>query len=75
MKSMLGRLAAVPSLNFALPNGERFLGTEILKPADLGSDSRPCRQGTEPDLTCEAVDFGGAPGPECSTCDHNHQLP
>jgi len=67
-----GQLASVPSLNFSLPNGERFLGTEILIRADLGSDSRPCRQGTEPDGTYEAVDFGGAPGPEYYSCHHNN---
>jgi hypothetical protein len=70
-----GRLPSVPSLNFAFPDGERFLGTELLIRADLGSDARPCRQGTEPDLTYEAVDFGGAPGPEYYSCHHNNQLP
>jgi hypothetical protein len=67
-----GELASAPSLNFALPDGEQYLGTEILIRADLGSDDRPCRQGTEPDLTYEAVDFGGAPGPEYYSCHHNN---
>lgn len=70
-----GRLPSVPSLNFALPDGERFLGTENLIRADLGSDDRPCRQGTEPDGTYEAVDFGGAPGPEYYSCHHNNVVP
>ena len=69
-----GELPSVPSLNFALPDGERFLGTEILIRADLGADDRPCRQGTEPDGTYEAVDFGGAPGPEYYSCHHNNNL-
>lgn len=69
-----GRLSSVPSLNFALPDGERFLGTETLIRADHGSDERPCRQGTEPDGTYEAVDFGGAPGPEYYSCHHNNDL-
>jgi hypothetical protein len=69
-----GELATVPSLNFALPSGDRFLGTEILIRADLGTDDRPCRQGTEPDGTYEAVDFGGAPGPEYYSCHHNNEL-
>ena len=68
-----GQLASVPSLNFSLGDG-RFLGTEILKRADLGADERRCRQGTEPDLTYEAVDFGGAPGPEYWSCHHNNEL-
>ncbi len=70
-----GELPSVPSLNFGLPDGETFLGTEILIRADLGSDDRPCRQGTEPDGTYEAVDFGGAPGPEYYSCHHNNRLP
>jgi hypothetical protein len=69
-----GELPSVPSLNFALPDGRRFLGTEILKRADLGADDRPCRQGTEPNGTYEAVDFGGAPGPEYYSCHHNNDL-
>lgn len=69
-----GELPSVPSLNFALPDGERFLGTEILIRADLGADDRPCRQGTEADGTYEAVDFGGAPGPEYYSCHHNNNL-
>lgn len=68
-----GGLPSVPSLNFGLPDGQRFLGTEILKRADLGADDRPCRQGTEPDGTYEAVDFGGAPGPEYYSCHHNNR--
>jgi hypothetical protein len=67
-----GELASVPSLNFALPDGRRFLGTELLIRADLGSSERPCRQGTEPDGTYEAVDFGGAPGPEYYSCHHDN---
>lgn len=70
-----GELPSVPSLNFALPDGENFLGTEILIRADLGADDRPCRQGTEPNGTYEAVDFGGAPGPEYYSCHHNNELP
>jgi len=70
-----GALASVPSLNFALPDGGTFLGTEILIRADLGRDDRPCPQGTEPDGTYEAVDFGGAPGPEYYSCHHNNELP
>ena len=69
-----GELPSVPSLNFALPDGELFLGTEILIRADLGADDRPCGQGTEPDGTYEAVDFGGAPGPEYYSCHHNNNL-
>ncbi|MGH3442551.1 MAG: hypothetical protein ACRDUY_11035 [Nitriliruptorales bacterium] len=69
-----GELPSVPSLNFALPDGERFLGTEILIRADLGDDERPCRQGTEADGTYEAVDFGGAPGPEYYSCHHNNEV-
>lgn len=76
-----GSLPSVPSLNFSL--GElRFLGTEILIRADLGDDGRPCNQGTEPleqvgkrqVRTYEAVDFGGAPGPEYYSCHHNNEV-
>jgi hypothetical protein len=70
---LAGELASVPSLNFAAPDGARFLGTEVLIRADLGDDERPCRQGTEPDGTYEAVDFGGAPGPEYYSCHHNNR--
>lgn len=76
-----GTLPSVPSLNFALAD-RRFLGTEILTRADLGDDARPCNQGTEPEeevgkrtvRTYEAVDFGGAPGPEYYSCHHNNEL-
>lgn len=69
---LAGRLASVPSRNFL---GTRFIGTEILKRADLGSDSRPCRQGTEPDGTYEPVDFSGDGVPEYFSCHHNNELP
>ena len=68
-----GQLASVPVYTFANPDGERFLGTEILIRADLGSDSRPCPAGYPlQDGTFEARDFGGAPGPEYYACHHNN---
>jgi hypothetical protein len=72
-----GELPSVPSLNFSLPNGERFLGTEILIRADLGDDDRPCRQGTEPDGTYEApasLDFDGDGEAEYYSCHRNNEL-
>jgi hypothetical protein len=78
-------LPSVPSLNFSLPAGERFLGTEILIRADLGSDGRPCNQGTEPEetdekgrtfRTYEPVDFSDPLDgiPEYYSCHHNNEL-
>lgn len=72
-----GRLASLPSLNFALPDGATFLGTEILIRADLGDEARPCRQGTEPDGTYEAppsLDFDGDGLPEYYSCHHNNDV-
>lgn len=70
---LAGTLASVPSLNF---EGSRYLGTEVLIRADLGADDRPCRQGTEPDGTYEAVDFSDPPDgiPEYFSCHHNNRL-
>jgi hypothetical protein len=69
---LAGTLAAVPSLNFDLDGV--FVGTEILKRADLGSDARPCRQGTQPDGTYEPVDFSGDGVPEYYSCHHNNDV-
>lgn len=64
---------SLPSLNFSLSDGA-FIGTENLIRADLGSDDRPCGQGTEEDGTYEPVDFTGDDVPEYFSCHHNNEL-
>ncbi|MGH8944675.1 MAG: hypothetical protein ACRDVL_00820 [Acidimicrobiia bacterium] len=70
---LAGELPSVPSLDFSADDGA-FIGTEILIRADLGSDERPCPQGTEPDGMYEAVDFSGDGIPEYFSCHHNNEL-
>jgi hypothetical protein len=71
-----GQLASVPTFNFANPDGEHFLGTEILIRADLGDDGRPCHEGLplHVDGTYEARDFNGDGVPEYYACHHNDRL-
>jgi hypothetical protein len=72
---LAGQLASLPSLNFS--SDGTFLGTEILIRADLGDESRPCRQGTEPDGTYEAplsLDFNGDGKADYYSCHHNNDV-